>query len=100
MTRLVSTIVCTSLLLALGSARAQDFVPDCPIPFANIAKHRPIDDTCPARGEVPDPPVGANDPAHALQNLAKNNFCATGTPALVTFISFKQLQQKLDQKAP
>jgi hypothetical protein len=32
--------------------------------------------------------------------LAKNNFCATGAPALVTFISFKKLQQKLYQKAP
>jgi hypothetical protein len=49
---------------------------------------------------VPDPPVEPNDPAHALQNLAKNNFCATGTPTLVTFTSFKKLQQKLDQKAP
>jgi hypothetical protein len=28
--------------------------------------------------DVPDPPVKPSDPAHALQNLAKNNFCATG----------------------
>ena len=42
-----------------------------------------------------------NDSPDALQNLAKNNFCAA-TPAagaaLVTFISFTKLQQKLDQK--
>jgi hypothetical protein len=100
MARLASAIVWTSLLVAVGSANAQGFVPNCPIPFAGIAKHRPIDDTCLARGDVPDPPVEPNDPAHALQNLAKNNFCATGTPALVTFTSFKKLQQKLDQKVP
>ncbi len=100
MATLASAIVCTSLLVAFGSASAQGLIPDCPIPFASIAKHQSIDDNCGARGEVPDPPVDQNDPAHALQNVAKNNFCATGTPALVTFTSFKKLQQKLDQKAP
>ena len=100
MARFVSAIVCTSLLVALGSASAQGLVPNCPIPFASISKHHPIDDNCPGRGEVPDPPVTANDPAHALQNQAKNNFCGTGTPALVTFTSFKKLQQKLDTKVP
>lgn len=38
-----------------------------------------------------------------LQNVAKNNFCATSPsprPALVTFISFKKLQQKLNDKVP
>jgi hypothetical protein len=84
--------------VAGGSANPQGFVPDCPIPFAGIAKHRSIDDTCLARGDVPDPPVNQDQAAHTLQNLAKNNFCATGPPALVTFISFKRLQQKLDQK--
>lgn len=75
-------------------------IPNCAIPFAGIAQHHSIDDNCGARGEVPDPPVEPNDPAHALQDVAKNNFCATGTPALVTFTTFKKLQQKLDQKAP
>jgi hypothetical protein len=100
MARVISAIVCTSLLVAVGSVSAEPFSVDCQLPFASIAKHRPIDDNCPARGEVPDPPVDPNDLAHALQNMAKNNFCATGTPALVTFTSFKKLQHKLDQKAP
>ena len=100
MARLAFAAVCTSLLVAAGSASAQGLVPDCTLQFASIAKHHPIDDNCAARGEVPDPPVAPNDPAHALQNLAKNNFCATGSPTLVTFTSFKKLQQKLDQKAP
>jgi hypothetical protein len=92
-------------LLLLGSnpvLRARPFDPGCPVPFAAIADHtRPIDGTCPSlRGNIPDSPADANDAAKALQNLAKNNLCATGTPVLVTFYSFKQLQQKLDQKIP
>jgi len=100
MARLVSALVGTSLLLTVVSVSAEPFTVDCQLPFENIKKHHPIDDNCAARGEVPDPPVAANDPAHALQNQAKNNFCATGTPALVTFTSFKKLQQKLDTKVP
>jgi len=50
-------MVCTSLLAAVGSASAQGFVLDCPIPFASIAKHRPIAATfvtpTPIRNEYP-----------------------------------------------
>ena len=92
-------------LILAGAAsltKAQGFEPGCTLPFDAIKHHHPIDDTCPRRGNVPDPPPasGPNGPAHALQNEAKNNFCATGDAALVTFFSFKKLQQKLDQKAP
>ena len=100
MAKLECVVVCTSLFVTIGSAGAEPFTVECQLPFENIKKHRTIDDNCSARGEVPVQPVDPNDPAHGLQNLAKNNFCATGTPALVTFISFKKLQQKLDQKAP
>ena len=100
MVRLAFTAVYTSLLVAIGLAGAQGLTPNCTLPFQTISKHHTIDDNCAARGEVPDPPVDQNDPAHALQNQAKNNFCATGTPALVTFTSFKKLQQKLDAKVP
>jgi hypothetical protein len=88
--------------LAIGRpAPAEDFQPGCVLPFDSIKVAHPIDHLCPlARGNVPDPPVAANDAAHALQNERKNNFCATGGPALVTFFSFKKLQQKLDQKTP
>src|SRR6266705_1278682 len=88
--------------LAIGRpAPAQDFQPGCTLPFDGIKETHPIDHLCPrARGNVPDPPVAGNDAAHALQNERKNNFCATGGPALVTFFSFKKLQQKLDQKTP
>jgi hypothetical protein len=98
MARLACAVVYTSLLVAIGSARAESFVVDCQLPFENIKKHHPIDDNCAAHGSAE-----ANDSPEGLQNLAKNNLCAptpTPGPALVTFISFKKLQQKLDQKAP
>ena len=102
MARLACAVVCTSLLVAIGSANAQGLVPGCTLPFATIAKHHPVDDNCDARGEADQDPQEHNRDAHALQNVAKNNFCATteGNPALVTFISFRKFQQKLDQKAP
>jgi hypothetical protein len=97
MARFVSALVCVSLLVAIGSVSAEPFTVDCQLPFENIKKHHAIDGDCAARG------AQANDSPEGLQNLAKNNFCAatpTPGPALVTFISFKKLQQKLDQKAP
>jgi hypothetical protein len=86
----------------LPSPERRDLILAAHSPFDPIKHHHPIDDTCPARGNVPDPPPASdpNSPAHALQNLAKNNFCATGGPALVTFTSFKKPQSKLDQKVP
>jgi hypothetical protein len=100
MTRLVSAVVCTSLLVAGGSVSAEPFTVECQLPFETIKEHHSIDDNCAAHGNAPLTGGSASDSAHALQNVAKNNFCATGIPALVTFISFKKLQQKLDQKAP
>jgi hypothetical protein len=107
MARLAFAVVCTSLIVAIGLVSAEPFSVDCQLPFENIKKQHPVDDNCPAHGESPTPsptPVSAGQvKATFLQNLAKNNFCATSpapTPALVTFISFKKLQQKLYQKAP
>jgi hypothetical protein len=98
MARLAGATVCTSLFVAIGTVSAEPFAVDCQLPFENIKKHHAIDDNCAARGAAE-----ANDSPEGLQNLAKNNFCAaipTPGPALVTFVSFKKLQQKLDKKAP
>jgi hypothetical protein len=104
MERIVSALVYTTLLVVIGSVSAEPFTLDCQLPFENIKKHHPIDDTCAGAGEAPTPtPNPEQIAANRLQNLTKNNFCATTPtpgPALVTFISFKKLQQKLDQKAP
>jgi len=99
--RLLLTFGGVTVLTLCRAASAKDFQPGCTLPFDSIKEAHPIDHIRPrARGNVPDPPVGANDAAHALQNERKNNFCATGGPALVTFLSFKKLQKKLDQKTP
>jgi hypothetical protein len=98
MAKLACAVVYTSLLVAVGSVSAEPFTVECQLPFENIKNHHSIDDNCAARGSA-----GANDSPEGLQNLAKNNLCAATPapgPALVTFISFKKLQQKLDQKTP
>lgn len=92
-----------TILVTISTRRAlaQGFTPGCSPPFGSLAEHHPIDDSCPKmRGDVPDPPVGPNDAAHALQNTMKNNLCATGAAIPVAFFTFKQLQKKLDQKIP
>ena len=49
-----------------------------PLPFAAIAVRHPIDNTCGIQGKPT-----SSGPSH-VQNSAKNNFCATGTPRVVT----------------
>jgi hypothetical protein len=98
MATLVSAVACASLFVAIASAHGQGLLPACTLPFASIAKHHPIDENCDARGEADEDPKPKNRDAHALQNQAKNNFCPPlENPALVTFVSFRKLQQKLDQ---
>ncbi|HEY0101453.1 MAG TPA: hypothetical protein VGB76_21185 [Pyrinomonadaceae bacterium] len=73
-------------LLAQGKA----FDPGCPtLPFEAIKMKRPIDDACPRGGSA-----ASTDPtgAHALENLAKNNFCVKGDPVPVTYNAFVGLQ--------
>jgi hypothetical protein len=75
--------------IALASpAVAQDgspFEPGCTPTFGSSDTH-PIDADCGIEG------AGDTD-AKKLESRAKNNYCATGTPALVTFLSFTKLQQ-------
>jgi hypothetical protein len=61
--------------------------PSCTVPFDKIKAAHQIDDACPAEGT-------GKSPAQQAQNTAKNNFCATGTPAEVTAVSFRKLQAK------
>jgi len=65
--------------------------PACTLPFGPIQMHHPIDDSCPASGNASvDNP---KQKAQALQNEAKNNFCAVGAPANIDFEVLHQLQQ-------
>jgi hypothetical protein len=72
-------------------ALAQSFTPPCTVPYAAIEEHHPIDSDCGLDGDA------TGDPPHAAQNRAKNNLCAAGGPALLTFLSFKKLQEKVDK---
>src|SRR3979409_1713827 len=85
---LPAALVGLALLIA-ESAAGQPFAPSCTIPFDSIAVHHPIDNSCGSKGDA------SGDPPHAAQNLAKNNLCATGAPAVVTFPSFKKIQQNV-----
>lgn len=73
-----------------GRVQGRAFDPGCPtLPFEAIKVKRPIDSTCPRGGSA-----SATDPAgaHALENEAKNNFCAKGDPVPVTYNAFVGLQ--------
>jgi len=82
-----------------ASRRAQErsgdaFKPGCPtLPFEAIKVKRPIDGTCPRAGSSANDPTGA----HALENEAKNNFCATGDPVPVTYNAFVNLQAAVNK---
>jgi hypothetical protein len=65
------------------------FIAGCELPFAKIATSGLKIDTDCAIGGDPDA-----DPANALQNAAKNNFCATGRAEKVTPKLLGQLQKK------
>ena len=86
--RSTQTLFC--LLMLATSLLADDaFVPACtlPSPLDQIKKHHPIDTTCAPEG------TGEN-PAKRAQNIVKNNFCATGTPIVLSRTVFKNLQDK------
>lgn len=58
----------------------------CTLPFDAIKQTHAIDSSCEAAGT-------SSSASQAAQNEAKNNFCATGTPANLNFNNFAQLQQ-------
>ena len=63
----------------------------CTLPFDSIRQHHPIDDSCSASGNASvDNP---KQKAQALQNQAKNNYCATGSPVNIDFEVLHQLQK-------
>ena len=77
------------------SAKLSDkFIPGCPLPFATISIHRPLDASCENAGR-PKLDEGAVD-ANKEQNRAKNNFCADGSSVTVTQKTFKDLQVKAE----
>jgi hypothetical protein len=88
--RVVLSLIAVTLT---GTARAQDF-PGCTLPFDSIKESHPLDSSCGAEGKT-------TSDATRIQNTAKNNFCATGSPVSLTFLTFAKLQQAAeDQHVP
>ena len=85
---LVSSTVRTQPTMAARSS-IQFAVPCGALPFEDIKEKHPIDDECDIEGQ-------GSDRSH-LQNRAKNNFCAKGSPIIVTFSTFMRLQQAADK---
>jgi len=63
------------------------------LPFFGIQDHHSIDTVCQNEGEPGDDAQAENEE----QNRAKNNFCASGTPAMVTKKTFEELQKRVDK---
>src|ERR1051326_6779459 len=63
-----------------GAAGPIAFIPGCKLPFDPIkSTGLPIDAQCTVDGN------GGKDTAKVLENHAKNNFCVTGTPVVITY---------------
>jgi hypothetical protein len=79
----------TGLLLFAPVVAAQPLVPSgCQLPFAAISVQHPIDSSCTVAGKSTSPAPTK------LQNTAKNNFCATGSPQTFTPQQLVDLQTK------
>lgn len=85
-----SLVVSLVAVTFTGMAAAQGF-PGCTVLFDGIKESHPIDDSCGAEGKT-------TSDATRLQNTAKNNFCATGSPMNLKFQTFAKLQQAAEDR--
>jgi hypothetical protein len=74
------------------SASAQQFDAGCEIPFHEIQGSHDFDDSCGIEGTKRD--GGQLSASKKAENLAKNNFCASGKPLPIAFGTFLKLQGK------
>ena len=74
------------LLVLAAPMLGASFKPPCKLPFAAISSKQPIDSECAVSGSP------KNTPALAAQDTAKDNFCAAGTPVVLTFEVYPGLQ--------
>jgi hypothetical protein len=85
-----SPFVVGALLASTLSSFAQDaFVPQCDLPYSQIAKKNPIDKSCPPEG-TPD------SPNHAKEYQAKNNLCAPEPSINVTLADVIAMQKDVE----
>ncbi len=74
------------IALALPLLAEETFKPPCTLPFEALSKKEAIDSDCGMAGAT------KGKPALAAQDTAKNNFCATGKPVVLTFDAYPGLQ--------
>lgn len=86
--RLTAMVVAT-LVSFTARALAADKFPKACVPFGAAALHHPIDTACSKSGQ-PD------TDADKLQDLLKNNFCATGTATQIKISDLVALQAAVD----
>jgi len=83
----------TLLLLATNALYAQKFTMSCDPPFPDrLELSTQANDDCGIIGSETD-----STTAHAKQNAAKNNLCATGDVISTTFVTFMRLQANLEK---
>jgi hypothetical protein len=85
-----ASFFCAGLLLngALALSGADQFVPGCTVPFQAIqTTGLDIDRQCGING-------ASDQPAKMAESKAKNNFCAPGAPAPITYSTFTKLEAK------
>lgn len=73
-----------AVLALCVSAHADSLKPKCSLPFAKIAAKQPVDAKCGMSGDATG--------ALGQQDLAKNNFCASGKTVTLTFADYAPLQ--------
>src|SRR5215813_13448966 len=80
------------IVLVGAPAFAQDFEPGCPIPFHDIQGSHDFDENCGIEGTKRN--GGQLSAAKKAENLAKNNFCASGQALPISMSTFLRLQTK------
>lgn len=92
----IPCVAATALLFSFGNVSGEEFRLECdglPSPLAEIhRKDLEIDQVCGVEGNA-----GSNT-RKRLENLGKNNFCATGGPITITYNTFKTLQKRSDDR--
>src|SRR5260370_40311975 len=85
---IAEVLIATGLFLTVPqSPNAQEFTPACTNPSLP-GKQTGIDQQCGIEG------AGGKE---AEQDAVKNNFCASGTPTVLNFARFQELQSAVEQ---
>ena len=89
MWRRIAVLIGSALITSSLSAQDTKFEPPkCGWPFNETPVRQKFDDQC-NQGKT-------NDSSTIVQNAAKNNFCATGTPIIIDVPTLKNLQTEVE----